>query len=460
MKDAKHVGVIDIGKTNAKVAVVDIETEREIGVLTRPNKVLSGPPHPHYDVDGHWHFICSALKQLHSEIGIDALSVTTHGASAVLLTEDGALAAPVLDYEFDGPDTVAVGYDAVRPEFSETGSPRLGMGLNVGAQLFWQFRSDPLLRDRTATILTYPQYWTYRLTGIRANEVTSLGCHTDLWNPSQNCFSSLVTRMELAGKMAPVKRAIDTLGPVLPEVAALTGLPETVPVSCGIHDSNASLLPHLLRRQAPFSVVSTGTWVIVLAIGGEPVELDPARDTLINVNAFGDPVPSARFMGGREFEMILDGRPRMATDAEAINVLEQNVMLLPAVDPRSGPFQGRHHRWTVAETDLSDGERFAALSFYLALMTAECLAMTGAKGPIIVEGPFASNSLFTRMLEAATERPVEAAEGSVTGTSIGAALLAKGTRHRSRSFRDDKKRTLAIDPAFSGYAAKWRDFIR
>ena len=28
----------------------------------------------------------------------------------------------------------------------------------------------------------YPQYWAYRLTGVLANEVTSLGCHTDLWN--------------------------------------------------------------------------------------------------------------------------------------------------------------------------------------------------------------------------------------------------------------------------------------
>jgi sugar (pentulose or hexulose) kinase len=459
MRDVKHVGVIDIGKTNAKVAVVDIETEREIGVLTRPNKVLSGPLYPHYDIDGHWHFICDALKQLHSEFGVDAISVTTHGASAVLLKEDGTLAAPVLDYEFDGPDTLAADYDAIRPEFSETGSPRLGMGLNVGAQLFWQFTSDPMLRDRTATILTYPQYWTYRLTGIHANEVTSLGCHTDLWNPSQNCFSSLVTRMELAGKMAPVKRAIDTLGPILPEVVALTGLPETVPVSCGIHDSNASLLPHLLRREAPFSVVSTGTWVIVLAIGGEPVQLDPARDTLINVNALGDPVPSARFMGGREFELVLDGRPCTATDTEARKVVEQSVMLLPAVDPRSGPFQGRSHRWTVAETELMDGERFAALSFYLALMTAECLAMTGAKGPIIVEGPFASNSLYKRMLEAATNRPVEAAEGSVTGTSIGAALLAKGPQRQNDSMADNSKRTLTINPAFSGYAAKWRDLV-
>ncbi len=45
---------------------------------------------------------------------------------------------------------------------------------------------------RVSTILTYPQYWAFRLTGVAANEVTSLGCHTDLWNPTAGAYSSLV----------------------------------------------------------------------------------------------------------------------------------------------------------------------------------------------------------------------------------------------------------------------------
>lgn len=297
MAAIRNVGVIDIGKTNAKVAVVDLDQRRELGVLTRPNTVLPGPPYPHFDLEGHWDFICDALAELHKAHGIDALSVTTHGASAVLLDAEGNLAAPMLDYEFTGPDDLAAAYDAIRPDFAETGSPRLGMGLNLGAQLHWQLKTDPGLLDRVATALTYPQYWTCKLTGVLSNEVTSLGCHTDLWCPSENRFSSLVNRLGLEEKMAPVRKAGDRLGSVLPEVVTRTGLPKDTPVACGIHDSNASLYPHLIRRQPPFSVVSTGTWVIVLAIGGGRVFLDPSRDTLINVNAFGDPVPSARFMG-------------------------------------------------------------------------------------------------------------------------------------------------------------------
>ncbi|CTQ53210.1 L-fuculokinase [Roseibium album] len=459
MKNVKHVGVIDIGKTNAKVAVVDIESEQEIGVLTRPNDVLPGPPYPHFDIEGHWNFICLALKQLHEAHGIDALSVTAHGASGVLLDKDGNLAAPVIDYEFTGPDDLAPEYNAIRPSFEETGSPHLGMGLNVGAQLFWQFKSDPELSDRTATFLTYPQYWTYRLTGIQANEVSSLGCHTDLWCPHENHFSSLVECLGLAGKMAPVKRAVDCMGSILPEIAAKTGLPKDTLVSCGIHDSNASLYPHLLKRQAPFSVVSTGTWVIVLSVGGAKVVLDPTRDTLVNVNALGDLVPSARFMGGREFEMVMDGCRKSCTGADVARVLEKNFMLLPAVDPRSGPFQGRQCQWNTDEYSLSDGERFVAISFYLALMTAECLEMTGAMGPVIVEGPFARNMQYLAMLHAATGRAVKTSDGSSTGTSIGAALLCAASNKQTETKQRQHIEAIDTTARHSRYARKWRELL-
>jgi sugar (pentulose or hexulose) kinase len=460
MAAIRNVGVIDIGKTNAKVAVVDLVQRRELGVLTRPNTVLPGPPYPHFDLEGHWDFICDALRELHKAYGIDALSVTTHGASAVLLHAEGNLAAPMLDYEFTGPDDLAADYDAIRPDFVETGSPRLGMGLNLGAQLHWQLKTDPELLDRVATVLTYPQYWAYKLTGVLSNEVTSLGCHTDLWRPSENRFSLLVDRLGLTGRMAPVRKAGDSLGPILPDVATRTGLPEGTPVTCGIHDSNASLYPHLIAREPPFSVVSTGTWVIVLAIGSGEVTLDPLRDTLINVNAFGDPVPSARFMGGREFDMILQGREKGCSQEQTEAVLNREIMLFPAVDPRSGPFQGREHHWSVDGTTLSDGDRFAATSFYLALVTAECLAMTGAEGPIVVEGPFAQNRLYLGMLEAATGRPVEASAGSVTGTSIGAALLVADGGTRQAGETGAGGLVAKRDPRLTNYARKWREQLR
>ena len=448
MTSPKHIAVIDIGKTNAKLALVDATRMEEIAVETRPNTVRPGPPWPHFDLDGHWDFLLDALTHMQADHGIDAISVTTHGASAVLLDKDGALAAPMLDYEHTGPDAVAQAYDALRPPFSETGSPRLPMGLNLGAQLHWMLGVDPGLRDRTAHVVTYPQYWGYRLTGNWASDVTSLGCHTDLWNPWTGAPSSLVEKLGLAGKLAPARHSSDILGTVHPVIAARTGLSPDTPVACGIHDSNASLYPHLAGRPAPFSVVSTGTWVVCMAVGGAAVTLDPKRDTLVNVNAHGAPVPSSRFMGGREYEMIREGIEATPTEADRRAVLD-GLYLLPAIERNSGPFPGRPGGFTSEPR--TEGQRMLALSWYLALMTDTCLDLIGAEGPVIVEGPFGRNPDFLQMLAALRPGGVESAT-SATGTSIGSALLFVPDHRETPGTRADPR-----DPeALRRYAEGWK----
>lgn len=415
-----RIAVIDIGKTNAKLALVDAATLSEIEVVTRPNRPLPGPPWPHADLDGHWRFFLHHLAGFHQRHGIDAISVTTHGASAVLLDAAGG-ALPMLDYEHPGPDALAAAYDAIRPDFARSGSPRLPAGLNLGAQLHWLLHTRPDLRDRIAHIVTYPQYWGWRLTGELASDVTSLGCHTDLWDPWRGAFSELPAQLGLADRIAPARRPAEVLGRLRPSVAARTGLRAGTPVMVGIHDSNASLYPYVLGQAAPFAVVSTGTWVVAMAVGGDPVALEAARDVLVNVNALGQPVPSARFMGGREFEVIRAGSDAVPTDADRARVLRGGLAILPAIEPESGPFRGRAMRWT-AEAH-SDGERMVALSWYLALMTGTCLGLVGTRGPVIVEGPFARNPDFLAMLAARHPQGVRCA-ASATGTSAGAAMLA------------------------------------
>ncbi len=135
-------------------------------------------------------------------------------------------------------------------------------------------------------------------------------------------------------------------------------------------------------------------------------------------------------------------------------------MLLPSVEPHSGPFPGRRHRWTVVEDSLSDGERAAVVSLYLALMTATGLSLVGAQGPVLLEGPLAGNPAYRSMLSAASGLPVRGIDG--TGTSIGAALLASAMDAPSpvttleagataAALRDD-----AGHAALSAYAARWR----
>ena len=448
------VAVIDIGKTNAKVALVDLATLTEVALRRKANTPTRSAPYPHHDVEALWTFILNSLADLNRERRIDAISITTHGATGALVDRSGELVLPVLDYEFDGPDQLAADYDAVRPPFAETGTPRLPVGLNLGAQFFWQHKRFPAKFATAAAMLMYPQYWALRLTGVVANEVTSLGCHTDLWNPWTSDYSSLVDRMGWRRLMPPVRPAKERLGSILPALARRTGLDPQTPVFCGLHDSNASLLPHLLADAPPFCVVSTGTWVVSMAVSGKKAKLDPARDTLVNVNALGDPVPSARFMGGREFSLLTDGQSQGWSEDDVAAVLARQALLLPSTQQGSGPFPHHVAQWINAD-DLSPGRRFAAISFYLALMTATCLDLIGGDGPTIVEGPFARNPLFVRMLAAATGRPVVASETS-TGTSIGAALLASdGARAVSKGERTEPP----ADQVWGRYAQAWRRSI-
>ncbi|MBL9074332.1 FGGY-family carbohydrate kinase [Tabrizicola sp.] len=446
----RRIAVLDIGKTNAKLLVADLATGAEEVLARVPNAVVRSGAFPHHDMEMLWQFALSGLK-LAAARGVDAVSITTHGAACVLIDADGGLALPMLDYEHDGPDSVAAGYDAVRPGFAETGSPRLPVGLNVGAQLFWLSRAFAADFSRARHVLMLAQYWSFRLSGVAASEATSLGCHTDLWNPWEGRLSSLVSRLGWEGLFPPVRKAAEVLGPILPEVAAATGLPVGTPVLCGIHDSNASLVPHLAK--APCGVISTGTWMIVMALGGRVVELDPARDVLVNVNALGQPVPTARFMGGREMEEVMGGRIVEPSEGDLLGVLERRVMAMPSLHPETGPFPGKRFGWIGGEPE--GGARMAAASFYAALMGAECLDLAGAEGPLIVEGSFGGNAAFLRMLATATGRVVRGA-GQGAGTGLGAALLAGPLAVEGPKGLEVEPES---DPLWTGYVGAWREAV-
>lgn len=449
------VAVLDVGKTNVKAVIVDAKERREIAVRARPNRVLTDGPYPHFDVDGIFTFFVQSLRELNAEIGFDAISVTAHGASGALLGSDG-LALPVLDYEFRYPAEIEAAYDEIRPGFSETFSPRLPGGLNLGAQLHYQKAVFPEAFERAQSIVTYPQYWGWRLTGVAATDVTSLGCHTDLWRPRQGSFSSLIEPLGIAGKLAPVRKPSDLLGNVTEKVSAAIGLARPVPVYCGIHDSNASLLPHLEQYDAPFAVVSTGTWVVIFAVGGDLDHLDASRDTLANVDALGRAVPSARFMGGREFEVLTKGQGT-ATPEAIDRVVEQRILLTPSVVPGCGPYPDAEHRIVNAANGLNTDEVCVAASLYSALMTKACLDLTRAAGPVIVEGPFARNSLYAEALSKAIGRQVVPVTSS-TGTSVGAALLALGSSASSSSQQGQAASFDQLPAGFQQYCAEWKRY--
>ena len=453
----RRIAVLDVGKTNVKLVVVDAATRDEIWVRTVPNTIRRDGPYPHADVAMIEAFLVDALADATAAIGIDAVSITTHGATGALIGPDG-LVLPVLDYEHDGPDALDADYARVRPPFVESFSPRLPGGLNLGAQLFWQARRFPEAFARATCFVTYPQYWAWRLTGVAATEPTSLGCHTDLWVPGERRFSSLVERMVWGGLMAPVRSAFDILGTVRPDLADRVGLGRAVPVACGLHDSNASLLPYIQGSPEPRTILSTGTWIIAFAVGGALDRLDAGRDMLANVDAYGRPVPAARFMGGREFDHLIGG-PAVEPDPDTLaSILERDIMALPNFAPGSGPFPQAVGAWSYDPDGLTPAERTAVASLYAALMTATCLDRLAADGPIFVEGPFARNGLYGAALTRLTGRAVHPSTHR-TGTSGGAARLFTPGGGTDTDRPGLLGSTARLGSAFDDYAALWRNDV-
>jgi sugar (pentulose or hexulose) kinase len=447
------IAVIDIGKTNAKVVLIDSSTRQQVAGRSTPNVVRRDGIYPHADVDMLWQFIVESLGSLQAEHGVGGISITTHGATAALMAGP-ELAMPVLDYEYGGPEETAEAYAAARPDFTESLSPRLPNGLNLAAQIFWHSRAHAADFARVTAILTYPQYWAWRLSGVMASEVTSLGCHTDLWAPARGAFSSMVDAEGWTALFPAIQPAASVLGPITTEVAKATGLAASTPVTCGIHDSNASLLPHLGSHETPFTILSTGTWTIAMTVGGDTDKLDPRRDSLANVDAFGRAVPTARFMGGREFDQLV-GEVVTPSLADMARVIGEDIRVQPNFTPGVGPFPDAKGHWTRDPDSLTPGERTAAASLYLALVTRACLDLCGLGREIIIEGPLARNALFGGALAHLCGVPVRTS-GDATGTSLGASMLFGTGRGEAASGPATPPLSL---PGFDGYAARWRAAI-
>ena len=393
------IGILDVGKTHTKFIAANADSGRIAAQYERASRSIEGSVIRALDVAGIERWLLETLSAFPDKAAIEALVPVAHGAAAVLLdSEEQVQFAP--DYEDHVFELVAETYRTQRDLFSETFSPFLPLGLNMGRQLYFLESRHAAPFKRVQSCLLYPQYWAWRLCGEKASEVTSLGCHSDLWRPREVKPSRLADRRGWSSLLPALRAASDTLGRVSAELVHATGLDPSCRVQCGIHDSNASYLSHRSGRSAsePFAVVSSGTWVIVMAHGSDLSRLRESDDMLANVDALGQPVPTARFMGGREYEAILGASngPVVPTHEALASILRRRAFALPparAASERSG-FSGR-----LIRAEGLKGQELAALATaYLALRTDRRLSDLGATGDILVDGPLSTNRLYVELL--------------------------------------------------------------
>jgi L-fuculokinase len=431
------IAVVDIGKTHAKLLLVEAASGEIRWVRQRAFSPVRGPLYRQLDIEGIEQWLVDSLRAAEERSRIRHLVPVAHGAAAVLIDEAGeSLAA--LDYEDPIANSECEGYDALRDPFSETFSPALGLGLNLGRQLYFLQTRHISLWERARSILLYPQFWAWRFSGVLASEITSLGCHSDMWRPQQSCFSEMARRQGWDNLMPALQPAGAVLGPITQAMAQATGVDARCRVYCGIHDSNASYLCHLAEQlrdgttHRPVkdwpTVISSGTWTIVLAPSAPLAVLREPCDMLANIDAYGHPVATARFMGGREFAQIAGPEGvELAPDAEILgDVLAKKIMALPSFASEGGPFAGRPGLLVHDERIASPAERAALATLYTALMSDLLLDNLGVTGDVIIDGPLTRNLLYGRVLQTLRPAAQVTANNSSYGSAAAAVFLASG----------------------------------
>jgi sugar (pentulose or hexulose) kinase len=405
------------------------------------------------------------LGRAGKQFPVKAIAVSTHGATFVCLGRDGKAALPCVYYTHE-PALCEGGKDFHRRFYgrfgsaielqARTGTPALEAMINPAKGIFFAQERFPELFKNVTSILPYPQYWGFRLTGKAGVESTYMGCHTYLWDQIDHCLSRVARDMRIAPLLpGKLNKPWDTLGTIRGEVAERTGLSPNIIVTMGIHDSNASLLPHFAKKgESGFALNSTGTWCVMM----NPVQqYGFAREELgkvvfFNISAFGTPVKTAIFLGGQEFEtwskLLMtahkrDDFPPYDEDRYRKILRDADCFLLPELVAGSGQFPGSKPRiveqgkiWAFEDIAggvslppcFSDYEQgFAVLRVSLVMQSLVALERTGLQpgAEIVTEGGFRKNEAYNRLLSAAFKNNRVYLTGIAEATALGAAMTAK-----------------------------------
>jgi len=467
--------VIDIGKTNAKLLLLD-DNGTVVERHSRANASVPSPlGYPALDVHGLQAWMQATLRASPNAVCCGRAIASTHGAALVALG-DGAIAWEPLDYEFEDvacEGVVASAFAAASDSFQATLSPDLPAGLNAARQLFWLQDTHPEAWRRTRCLLPYAQYWAWLLSGVAASEVSSLGCHTHLWNPVQASYSNMSVARGWASLFAPLRSAWEVLGPVSPDVATAWGLPADCQVHVGVHDSNACLARYFgsqsaaEQRDEALTIVSSGTWTVLMAPGAPTGTLCAGNDMLGNVDVCGRVTPTARFMGGREFAVILgDAKPTDANWETLKSLVKSRTFAAPSFAHQGGPFAGRQG---YIERDgqmlqealnpvLRGPERATLAALYCAQVTAWLIhyLWAGYNGTkrVVVEGPLANNLVYMSVLqELLPDHDCFSSTDALEGTARGAWMLSRWQTRETSTALDPAKRSDSV--GLLEYQSSW-----
>jgi sugar (pentulose or hexulose) kinase len=315
--------------------------------------------------------------------------------------------------------------------YAITGAPPWSRLLNVGIQVYWFKKSYPEKFAETDTILFFPQYLTYELSGIKSCEVTSAGCHTYLFDFRKKWWSLIAENLEVDQRSPGLTEVWRPIGKLMINGSKITVTP-------GIHDSNASILPYISRGQE-FIFASTGTWCVFMNpySGFNPRKEDLEQNILYYADSFSRPVKSLIFPGGYEHDHYVKLiRDRFGVSPLGIplnlQLLEEILkrkrdFITPGLIEKSGRFPYSKPRIIGDLFYESPEYAYHILNLSLAIQSYAAIESIseGRRIDVIVQGGFANNAIYLTILSTLLPDRGILRSGFSETTSLGAALCAK-----------------------------------
>ena len=437
------IAVFDIGKTNKKLFLFNQQYDIVWETSTQFAETVDEDGDACEDVDHLTSWVRQAMQDVLAkpEFDVLALNVSTYGASLVCVDEQGQAVGPLYNYLKVYPAELSKQfYDNYGPEENvsvATASPALG-SLNSGLALYRIRHQQPDLFAKMRYALHLPQYVSSLFTGQFQSDLTSIGCHTMLWDFDQQQYHDWVTAEQLAQKLAPLFPGnavidIDVCG-------------KPMKVGVGLHDSSAALIPYLVQLRdgsdpRPFVLISTGTWCISLnPFNTQPLTAEELQyDCLCYLNYQGQAVKASRLFAGYEheqqvqrlathFNVPLDTYKHVPYDPSLIDELPTR-----PVQPVPSPLTTKQSAVLVQSAftrrALSDFATYEQAYHQLVhdivaqqLVSTELVLHRSPVKRLFVDGGFSKNPIYMALLASAFPHLDVSAASVAQATALGAAL--------------------------------------
>lgn len=394
--------IFDIGKTNKKAFLFDeayaLVWERSDALPETVDE--DGFPCEDVELLVNWVRECWMEVMRIPECSVRAVNFSAYGATMAHLDEQGNLLTPIYNYLKPFPDDLQTRfyarYGGAQKLARETASPILG-SLNSGLTLCRLKEERPEVFHKIRYSLHLPQYLSCLFSGKYYADITSIGCHTHLWDFDKKSYHNWVAAEGILEKLAPLNDE------------PFAAIRDNCYIGLGLHDSSSALIPYLLAFREPFLLLSTGTWCISL----NPFNRHPLTDGELEADCLcylaynGKPVKASRLFLGHEHEkavLVLAEKWRKAPDF--YKKLPNDFQLLK----------------TAKENYAADYYSLMSDLVEKQVVSTNLILKNTPVRHIFVDGGFAQNPLFMQLLANAYPDIEVFAATLAQASAIGAAL--------------------------------------